>query len=233
MSSSSPRLLLLDTSGKGGFAALAQADTLLGELRLEETRRHARDLAPFIKQLLSERGWRPGDLDAVLVSLGPGSYTGLRVGVMSAKTLAYATGCALLGVETFAAVAAQAPPPVELVDVLADAQQDRVYVQSFARGAGTMTATAALKICEVSEWLAGRNAEAAVSGPGVEVHAARLAGLPFVEPALRVPTARGLLQVGWPRVLRGERDDLWQVEPIYLRPSAAEEQYNNPGKRRP
>ncbi len=72
-------------------------------------------------------------MQAVLVSRGPGSYTGLRVGIMSAKTFAYATGCALIAVDTFAAIALQAPESVARVDVLADAQQDKVYVQSFAR----------------------------------------------------------------------------------------------------
>src|SRR5438093_6094540 len=104
MSEPAPRLLILDTSGKGGLVAVARGETVLGELRLEETRRHARDVAPFTSRLLREQGWQPRNLDGVLVSSGPGSYTGLRVGVMAAKTLAYATGCALIGVETCSAI---------------------------------------------------------------------------------------------------------------------------------
>ena len=64
--------------------------------RLDEARRNARDLAPAAAELLQKQGWKPIGLDAVLVSCGPGSYTGLRVGIMSAKTLAYATRCALI-----------------------------------------------------------------------------------------------------------------------------------------
>ena len=81
---------------------------------LDESRRHARDLAPAVRDLLAEQGWPARSLEAVIVSRGPGSYTGLRVGIMSAKTLAYATGCALLAVDTFAVIARQAPPEAAL-----------------------------------------------------------------------------------------------------------------------
>ncbi len=126
-----PRLLLLETSGRGGFVALAEGPTLRGVRRLDEARRHARDLAPATAELLAAQGWKARDLHGVVVGRGPGSYTGLRVGIMSAKTLAYAVGCALVAVDTFAVVAEQAPDAVRRMDVLADAQQDKVYVQAF------------------------------------------------------------------------------------------------------
>src|SRR5580692_6112914 len=99
----SPRLLILETSGRVGQVAVAHGDVLLGTRRLDEARRHARDLAPQVAELLKEQGWTARELDAVIVSRGPGSYTGLRIGIMSAKTLAYAVGCTLLGIDTFAA----------------------------------------------------------------------------------------------------------------------------------
>ena len=130
-----PRLLFLETSGRGGFVALAEGAVLRGLRRLDEARRQARDLAPATAELLAAQGWKARDLHGVAVSRGPGSYTGLRVGVMSAKTLAYAVGFALIAVDTFAVVADQAPADVSRVDVLADAQQEKVYVQSFGREA--------------------------------------------------------------------------------------------------
>src|SRR5258705_13496703 len=95
--------------------------------------RHGRALGPAVVSLLEELGWKPRDVNVVLVSRGPGSYTGLRVGIMSAKTFAYATGAALLAIDTFAAIASQAPAEVVCVDVIADAQQDKLYVQRFGR----------------------------------------------------------------------------------------------------
>src|SRR5262245_25636146 len=127
-----PRLLILETSSRRGLVAVALGGAVREARHLDEARRNAvaRDLAPSVADLLRGQGWKAADLDGVLVSLGPGSYTGLRVGIMSAKALAYATRCALIGVETFPAIARQAPPGCERLDVLGDAQQDKVYAQS-------------------------------------------------------------------------------------------------------
>src|SRR5436305_12105366 len=122
MSPNEPRLLLLETAGRAGWAALAEGERLRGLRRLDEARRHARDLAPAVADLLAAAAWKPSDLHAVAVDRGPGSYTGLRVGLISAKALSYATGCALLLLDAFAVVAEQAPPGVSRLDVLADAQ---------------------------------------------------------------------------------------------------------------
>jgi tRNA threonylcarbamoyladenosine biosynthesis protein TsaB len=220
------KILILETSERVGQVAVALNDRLLALRRLEQARRHNRDLAPAVRDLCAEQGWRARDLGAVLVSRGPGSYTGLRVGVMSAKALAYATGCALLAVETFHAVAAQATAAVDRLDVIADAQQGHVYVQHFLRDDRTLRPESPLRIQPLGDWLAQRPADAWVSGPGLAVYSDRLpAGTPVVEKDLWYPSAESLLRLGWERYIRGERDDFWSLEPLYLRPSAAEEKW--------
>jgi len=224
-----PKLLIVETSGRLGHVALARGATLVGSRRLEEARRHARDLAPSVAGLLAEAGYTPGDLDAVVVSRGPGSYTGLRVGIMSAKTFAFATGCALIAVDTFAAIARQVPDDALSVDVLADAQQERVYVQRFARAepGSKWTATSPLSIQRVSDWSTHTPPAAWISGPGVRVLADRRPEGSCIAPAESWdPQPQSLLDIGLARFLAGERDDLWVVEPLYLRPSAAEEKWN-------
>jgi tRNA threonylcarbamoyladenosine biosynthesis protein TsaB len=230
MSTREPRLLIVETSGRVGHVALAEGATLLRGRRLDEARRHARDLAPAAADLLAGQGWRPADLDAVVVSRGPGSYTGLRVGVMSAKALAYATGCALLGVDTFAAIALQAPRDAVRVDVLADAQQDKVYAQRFERpGAGAAAVPLSpLAIERFDDWLARQSESAWVSGPALRVYATRLpADCPVASADLWDPRPESLLRLGLARYLAGERDDVWTLEPIYLRPSSAEEKWQD------
>src|SRR6516165_8829946 len=161
-----PRVLVIDTSHRLGLVALALGEQLLAERRLDEARRHARDLAPAIQQLLGEQGWKARELRAVFVSRGPGSYTGLRVGIMSAKTLAYASGCTLLGLETFAAIARQAPENALSIDVIADAQQDRVYIQRFSRSATGETPSAVTTLA--IRPLAALTDTSLVIGPGLE-----------------------------------------------------------------
>jgi tRNA threonylcarbamoyladenosine biosynthesis protein TsaB len=226
-----PRLLILETSGRVGQVALAAGTRLLGMRQLAETRRQARDLAPAVAALLSEHGWQPGQVQAVVVSRGPGSYTGLRVGVMSAKAFAYAAGCALLAIDTFAAVAAQAPANVARIDVLADAQQDKVYEQGFVRRPAGWQANTLLAIRPFDDWLARRDATAWVTGPGLRKWEERLpADVPRVEMAQREPRVESLLHLGLARWQAGECDDLWGLEPLYLRPSSAEEQWTALGR---
>jgi tRNA threonylcarbamoyladenosine biosynthesis protein TsaB len=221
-----PRLLLLETSGRTGQVAVAQGAVVRACRRLDEARRHARDLAPAVAELLAGQGWRPRELAAVIVGLGPGSYTGLRVGVMSAKTLAYATGCVLLGVETFAVVARQAPAEAARLDVLADAQQDKVYVQPFGRAGQDWQPLAPLAIRPFAAWLAERPAEAWATGPGLLKWQGRLpAEVPRVEAAAWEPRPESLLELGLARYRAGQRDDVYALEPLYLRPSSAEEQW--------
>jgi tRNA threonylcarbamoyladenosine biosynthesis protein TsaB len=226
MSAAVPRFLLIETSGRAGFVAVALGSELRGLRRLEEPRRQARDLAPAVGDLLAGQGWQPREVQAVIVGRGPGSYTGLRVGITSAKTFAYATGCAVVAVETFAVVAEQVPEDVHRLDVIADAQQDKVYVQPFARGSDGWHALEPLTIRTFADWLAGRTADTWVSGPGLHRWRPSLpADLPVVEPALHEPTAEMLLRLGQALYVAGRRDDVWAVEPLYLRPSSAEEQW--------
>lgn len=223
----SPRLLIVETSGRVGQVALALGGELGEARRLEESRRHARDLAPAAAQLCAGRGWKLRDLDAVIVSLGPGSYTGLRVGLISAKALAYATGCKLIGVETFAAIARQAPGDAQIIDVVADAQQKKLYVQRWRREQTEWRPEAALSIKSVSEWLAELQAGNWVSGPGVRVcQPAIPAANPIVAEDRREPLPGSLLQLGLERWTNDAWDDLWKAEPIYLRPSNAEENWD-------
>ncbi len=199
---------------------------MCGVRRLDEIRRHARDLAPAIAELSAEQGWRPREIQAVIVSRGPGSYTGLRVGLMSAKTFAYAAGCTLIAVDTFAALALQAPSSVGRVDVLADAQQDKVYVQSFARPSHDWQPTSELAIRRVADWLASRDPSAWATGPGLLKWGPHLpAEVPRLDESLWEPQPASLLRLGLARYRAGERDDPWSLEPIYLRPSSAEEQW--------
>jgi tRNA threonylcarbamoyladenosine biosynthesis protein TsaB len=220
-----PRLLLLETSGRAGWAALAEGERLCGLRRLDEGRRHARDLAPAVADLLAAAGRKPREVDAVVADRGPGSYTGLRVGLMSAKAFAYATGCALLLLDGFAVVAEQAPPDVSRLDVLADAQQDKVYAQPFVRD-GVWRPAAPLAVRPFAAWLADRAPGVSVTGPGLRKWAARLPpDVPRLATELWEPLSESMLRLALARWRAGARDDVFAAEPLYLRPSSAEEQW--------
>lgn len=225
------RLLLLETSGRSGAVAVAAGDRLLESACLDEGRRNARDLAPTVARLLGTQGWTARDLDAVFVSRGPGSYTGLRVGLMSAKTLAYATGCALIGIDTFAVIADQAPAAGARLEVIADAQKDNVYAQAFHRQGERWLAAGELAIVSFARWLTLVPPGAAVSGPGLTRWRSQLPeGMPVVEEAAWHPGVASLLRLGLARLRDDERDSPFTLEPLYLRPSSAEQQWQARGR---
>lgn len=221
--------LIVETSGRVGRLGLARGSQLIGERLLDETRRHARDLAPSVADLLHNFGARVRDVAAIFVSLGPGSYTGLRVGLISAKVLAYAADCALVGVPTFEAIASQSTALSHEFDVISDAQKGKLYVQRFVAppGADIVQAQSELTIVAIRDWLALRPCEVGVTGPGLKIVSQLLpAKTPTAALDCCEAAVTGVLRAGWPRYVAGQRDDPFRLEPIYLRPSSAEEQWS-------
>jgi tRNA threonylcarbamoyladenosine biosynthesis protein TsaB len=223
------RLILIETSGRVGRVALANGPTLVAERTLDEARRHARDLAPAIAELLRELGWRPRDLGGVVVSLGPGSYTGLRVGITTAKTLAFAIGCAAIGVPTFQIIARQSEVATPELAVIADALKGDLYVQVFRQSAigARFTAAGEVAIVDGRKWAATLSASTSVTGPGLKVAQSWLpVDTPAAPAATHEPSLAGLIAVGWEMHTCGAHTDPMRLEPLYLRRSSAEEQWD-------
>jgi len=215
--------LILETSGRGAKLGLARAGVVISTASLDDTRRHARDLAATIDAMLKAESLSPRELTGVMVGRGPGSYTGLRVGIVSAKALAYATGCKLVAVDTFAAIAEQAPAEASSLFVIADALQGHVYLQRFTRDSNGWHATQELAIERADEnvnWLA---AGSWVTGPGIKVYANRIpADCLLVPEADREPRIESVFAVGT-RMTPLTREEMFALEPLYLRGSSAEE----------
>ena len=218
------RVLILETSAKVGQAALGTGEAVLAEARLEEGRRRASDLTLAVQTLLQVQGWRARDLTAVVVGLGPGSYTGLRVGLASAKALAYASGCDFFGVETFAAIATQVPSSVDQLSVVGDGLQGKVFERLYERRAAHgWEPVGKLRLLDGSVWLAGLEKGTVVSGPAAEAYAARIPlGVECTAAEYREPHPQSLLLAAI-RFPWAVTRDMWRAEPFYLRGSSAEE----------
>jgi len=94
------KIILIETSTSLCSAAIAEDGAIVAVRESAGTREHASLTAPFVKEMLDERGLKARDCDAVCVSMGPGSYTGLRVGVSTAKGLCFGAGIPLLAIDT-------------------------------------------------------------------------------------------------------------------------------------
>lgn len=214
--------LIIETSGRVGQVGVAVDGVIVAERRLDESRRHARDLASVCATLLAEAGIAPRRLNGVVVGIGPGSFTGLRVGIMSAKAFAYATECELIAVPTFEAIAYRASIDVT-VDVIADALKQMIYVQRYHVGTTGLKTINELKIASVEDWRATLSADVWVTGPGVAIYDELISSSqPRVAEPDRVPTVRSLFDASRSQPPL-DRAAMIALEPIYLRGSSAEE----------
>jgi tRNA threonylcarbamoyladenosine biosynthesis protein TsaB len=219
------RILALETSDLTGSVAAMADGKLLAEEQLAPGQRSAQSLAPAIRSLLDRVGWPSREIGLVAVAIGPGSFTGLRVGVATAKVFGYAAGAAVLGVSTLETIAAAAPDEVQKVSVAIDAQRGDVIAQRFCRdNAAWMRPDGPPAITPLNKWIASLPSGTAVSGPVLKKWAEPLPhGVAMLDPALWQPMAGNVARLAHRDYLAGRRDDLWKLLPFYSRPSAAEE----------
>ncbi|WP_406697562.1 tRNA (adenosine(37)-N6)-threonylcarbamoyltransferase complex dimerization subunit type 1 TsaB [Singulisphaera sp. Ch08] len=221
-------LLALDTSTHHAAVAVATTDGLIHTAVPDPAQRHGRNLIPVVRELLRAANLTVAELDGIAVGLGPGSYTGLRIGLTAAKTLAYTTGKPLAGLDSLEVLARNAPEEERFLSVIADAQRGDFYVANFARPepGAPLVRTSPTRIESQADWSAGLTVPTLVLGPGLE----RLT-VPLPEHARTAPA-----EMSWPDGGRlmllardvwatGRRDAPLFLEPQYLRRSAAEEQW--------
>ncbi|MDR1567350.1 MAG: tRNA (adenosine(37)-N6)-threonylcarbamoyltransferase complex dimerization subunit type 1 TsaB [Streptococcaceae bacterium] len=121
------KILAMDTSSNALSVAIVEDKNLLAEETLNIKKNHSIELMPTIDYLMKQINLKPNDLDRIVVAMGPGSYTGLRIAVTTAKTLAYTLGIELVGVSSLQVLAANAKNFDGLIIPLIDARRRNVY----------------------------------------------------------------------------------------------------------
>jgi len=219
------RMLALETSGQAGSVAAFASDNLISERWLDSSRRSAQSLAPAIRDLLNELSWRPADIRVVAVTTGPGSFTGLRVGVTTAKTFAYAVGADVIGVNTLEAIVQRAAPASGRIWAIIDAQRGEVYSGLFSLDSvGLWEALGPTTIVSRDAWLGGLPAGDVITGPALGSLLGRVPRDVIALPASAwLPTAESVGRLASRKYAGGERDSVWALSPQYYRRSAAEE----------
>jgi tRNA threonylcarbamoyladenosine biosynthesis protein TsaB len=212
-----PRVLGLDVTGPGGGAALLGPEGLTVETIPPAVRR-GRDLVPRIERLLEEAGLRPADLDLVACGVGPGSFTGIRIGVATAATLAYAARIPVLDVGSLHGIAANAPRDAPRVLVVLDARRGRVFAGLFRREGDLPVAEGDYRHVAPAELDPAPGTY--VLGDGRATHPERFAGFPGTAEAPVRPDVIARLAAA--RFAAGERKTPAQLRPVYLRLSDPE-----------
>ena len=144
------RILMIETSTECCSVALSEGAAIVAR-RVDETpRQQSSLLAPYIADVLQEAGVTAAQLDAVAVSEGPGSYTGLRVGVSTAKGICFGVGVPLIGVDTLQILACQAAGSCDRIVAMLDARRMEVYAAPFSPTGQKLADTAAVILDENS-----------------------------------------------------------------------------------
>ncbi|MCE5286442.1 MAG: tRNA (adenosine(37)-N6)-threonylcarbamoyltransferase complex dimerization subunit type 1 TsaB [Pelosinus sp.] len=223
-------ILALDTATLVSSVALVEDNKLIAELTLQTKKNHSELLMPNIKELLSIAEKSRTDLTAIAVSIGPGSFTGLRIGLATAKALAYALSIPIIGIPTLTAQAFACPVPGAVYSPLLDAQKGNVYQALFVWQGGELIElepATVVSFAAALDKLAKLNQPAVVLGEGAIIHAQEIinyGGNVFLAPPHVVIARAGCVGLCAYELLgKGKHDDLFLLEPLYIRRSEAEE----------
>ena len=222
-------ILAIDTASSVSSVAVASEGKLRAEVTVEAGRTHSETLLSHIEGALSFAGVERSTLRGVAVSIGPGSFTGLRIGLATAKAIAYGLDIPLVGISTLAALALAFPVSGVYTLVLMDAQKGNAYAGLYEWRVGNLHEVRPVRVAPLVEAIA----EAAdmgkpvlLTGELVLKKRARLGNLPdnvTLAPAhLLTARASHVAWLGIARLAAGERDDLMTLEPFYIRRSEAE-----------
>ena len=219
-------ILALDTSSAVAVALLADDGTVLASRSDSEQRHHAELLAPMVQHVLADAGVDRTDLTAVVAGTGPAPFTGLRVGLVTARTMALALDVPAWGVpsvDALAASAARTVAPGSHVLVVTDARRREVYWAAYrVDGPGAAVLVAGPDIAAPAALVEqGRAAGATLVGRGVLLHheALGLPGEPSHDPALLDPDPAELGRIALQRHAAGRPQP---TTPLYLRRPDAE-----------
>jgi len=217
------RLLAVETSGVRGGIALAHDGQVIDEVALGEGMRHGRDLLVAAQKACHRAGWEPRRLDAVAVSIGPGSFTGLRIAVVFAKVVAWDTGARIAAVPTLAALSDNAPPDAPRVACVLDAKRGGLYASIFEGAADDRAESFGPALIEPESLAARLKAPCLVLGRGVPKARRALADFSVAPEELWDVRPAAVARRGHAMLARGDAADPLRLEPLYIRRPEAEE----------
>jgi len=222
-------ILAIESSAKAASVALSLDGTLFAQYFQNNGQTHSRSVMPMVRDMLKTAGRDVSDLDAIAVAVGPGSFTGLRIGVAAAKGLAWGLDLPCIPVSTLEAMASQLIGTEGLICCAMDARRGQVYNALFAAKEGILTRLTpdrAISLDDLTPEIRALDTPVTVVGDGAglcldhllhENIAAELA-----PPHLVMQSAAGVLLTGKHMLERGETVSAEDLAPNYLRLSQAE-----------
>jgi tRNA threonylcarbamoyladenosine biosynthesis protein TsaB len=234
-----PLILAVETSGRTGSVAIANGRQLLAEAAFSTPVRHSAEIFPAVHSLLSRFNRHTDQIQHIYISVGPGSFTGLRIAVTMAKTMHLANAAKIVAVDTLDVIAANAGDYTETegkelkkIATILDAKRGQFFVAVYQNSNGRwiktlpdclMTALQFVqKFADTEEpiWLLGE-------GLTYYTHLFEAPGIEFLDSRYWCPRAKNVHLLGYKMACEGQFADPITLEPTYLRRTEAEEKWRD------
>jgi tRNA threonylcarbamoyladenosine biosynthesis protein TsaB len=221
------KVLAIDTATSCGVVGIGEDGRPVAEVSLVSKENHSARLLPSVDWLLRMAGWKIEEIDGFGVTLGPGSFTGLRVGLSTVKGFAWTLGKPVAGLDSLEVLAAQFPAERGTVVPMLDARKGRIYGAAFRRNGARMETRLPSSDLSVQELLAMIQGEVVCLGEGArkyrtEIEASGRTDVTFAPPEYDLPRGATIARMAFEALSAGRTLDLHRAEPAYLRASEAE-----------
>lgn len=220
------KILAVDTSTMISSVAVLEDDHIIGDFSISQSKTHSEQLLPMIGDMLDRLGMKLSDIDVFSVAIGPGSFTGLRIGVSVVKTMAQVLNKPIIGISTLEAMAHGIYSSDVIVPII-DARGNRIFVGEFVRYEGKFIKISEERLTTVDEFILNMNEKSYLFvGDGAK----KLdSGFNYIIPKhhftladMNNCIARSVAVLAKKRYENGDFDSFFDLVPNYLRKSQAE-----------
>ena len=221
------RILALDTASKSCSVAIVDDQSIMAESKSVSFQTHAIHLIEMVQKVVVMSGLTLSEIDGFAVGRGPGSFTGLRIGISTIKALAVATGKPVVGVSNLDALAMQAVISSNMICPLMDARKGEVYFSRYRYKNGNLQKIVPARVSLLDEALSDINTACVFIGEGARIYQKKISEkvgpyASFALPIQNIIRASTIGQLSMNRFKQENTDDIAMLVPEYIRKSDAE-----------
>ena len=232
------KILGIDTSTMAANVAVLEDDKLICEYTINTKKTHSQKLMPMIENILKLSDLDIKEIDAIAICVGPGSFTGLRIGMATAKAMAHVNNIPLIGVNSLEILGANMDLCNRNICSILDAQRNQVYMNKYILKDDKITELEEISIKPIDELLeeiSSSNEDWVLVGEAVYKYKEKIeeiSNITIPSPANNITKASTLCFVARDKMLSNDQVyNCYNINPMYIRKSQAEEQYEEKQKR--